>query len=187
MFSFIQKGKISANFVFIFVCLISAMLLGFICIAMYSASLNVENTATALTTIIMVAASSYLIGNVIGFLFGLPRTLQEQSEKEPSEKEPSKKIAYQINTNLEQVSDWLTKMLIGVGLVEINTLMKFVVNISSKIAADIGQPNAESLIVASIIYFLILGFFVTYFSARLYIAGALASADAELQDISPDD
>jgi hypothetical protein len=31
---------------------------------------------------------------------------------------------------------------------------------------------------------MILGFFVTYFGTRLYIANALASANAELQEIS---
>ena len=187
IFSVFQKEKISFSFVFIFVCLVFvSVLLGFV-IAMYSTSLNVENTTAALTTLLMVAASSYLIGNVLGFLFGLPRTLQDRAENNQQEKDPAKKIAYQINTNLEQVSDWLTKMLIGVGLVEIKNLMEFVVKISSKISSDIGHPNAESIIVASIICFTILGFFVTYFSTRLYISSALASADVGLQEISTEE
>ncbi|WP_446011014.1 hypothetical protein [Candidatus Electrothrix sp.] len=97
---------------------------------------------------------------------------------------PENRISYQINTNLEQISDWLTKMLVGAGLVEFKELVKFLVNISTDISADIGHPNAQSIIIASILCFAILGFFITYFGTRLYIANALASANTELQGIS---
>jgi hypothetical protein len=50
--------------------------------------------------------------------------------------------------------------------------------------ADIGPQSSQSIVIASIICFMVLGFFVTYFSTRLYIANALASANAELQEFS---
>ena len=121
---------------------------------------------------------------MFGFLFGLPRTHQESSEEEGHEGDSERKIAYQINTNLEQISDWLTKMLIGVGLVEMKDLMAFIVKVSSKISADIGHPGAESLIIASMLCMAVLGFFATYLGTRLYIAGALVSADTKLQEIA---
>ncbi len=174
----------SFSFVFIGGALFVSLLFFFVSIAAYSLSLQGINTTAVLVTLFMVTASSYLIGNILGFLFGIPKTHQEPSAGQTHENGSEPKIEYQINTNLEQVSDWLTKMLIGVGLVEMKDLMQFVVNISSKISSDIGHPNAESMIIASILCFMILGFFVTYFGTRLYIASALAAANVELQEIS---
>ena len=182
--SFFQQGKMSFNFVFIFTLIILCVFFCFIWITVYSLSLPVNNTSTVLATLIMVTTASYVVGNVLGFLFGLPRTHQESSEENKPEHVPEQKIAYQINTNLEQISDWLTKMLIGVGLVEMKDLMAFLVSVSSKISSDIGHPGAESIIIASILCAIVLGFFATYLGTRLYIASALASADTVLQEIS---
>ncbi len=177
--SFFQQEKITFSFLFIFSGLVLGVILCFTCIAFYSLSLSGKNTTAVLATLFMVTSSSYLIGNALGFLFGIPKTIQEQDGIKSGNK-----ISYQINTNLEQISDWLTKMLVGIGLVELKGLLKFLINISTKISLDIGHPNSESLIIASILCFIILGFFVTYFSTRLYIANALASANTELQGIS---
>jgi len=184
MKSLIKKENINFDLVFVISSFIIVALMGFICIYSYSKSVKLENSAVALTTILMVTASSLFIGHLIGFLFGMPRTVQEKSDNYKSEKTLNKKIEYQINTNLEQISDWLTKMLIGIGLVESNNLMEFIYKISSKIAKDIDTPNSESIIIASIIYFLILGFFGTYFAVRLYMARAIAIADVGLQSIT---
>jgi hypothetical protein len=124
----------------------------------------------------MIAASSYTIGNILGFLFGIPKTIQH--EKNPSKTD---NVDYQVNTSLEQISDWLTKMIVGAGLVELKDIKTSLVSISARIASDIGNERSQSIIIASIICFMIIGFFVTYLSTRLYIADALADANAELQ------
>jgi hypothetical protein len=49
------------------------------------------------------------VGSAIGFLFGIPKANPKQK---PSDR------SYEPNTNLEQVSDWLTKIILGVGLVQ---------------------------------------------------------------------
>lgn len=56
------------------------------------------------------------IGSMLGFLFGVPRSnvhLGPDGQAETGD-EP----AYVPNTNLETISDWLTKVVVGVGLVE---------------------------------------------------------------------
>ena len=55
------------------------------------------------------------IGGLLGFLFGIPRTIQS-NEKTRDE------FRQVVNTNLEQISDWLTKILVGVGLTQLNNL-----------------------------------------------------------------
>jgi F0F1-type ATP synthase assembly protein I len=64
---------------------------------------------------------------ILGFIFGIPRTLQEGDQinkkenrgADSSDEKQSQKISYQNNTNLEQISDWVTKILVGVGLTQI--------------------------------------------------------------------
>lgn len=173
----LTRTKISSDFVFLFICLAIAVLLGCVCISIFAIFLKVDNRITVLTTLLMVAAATYMAGNLIGLLFGIPRILQERSERRSGPQ-------HQTNTNLEQISDWLTKILIGVGLVELNNIVTAINEFASKVSEDIEAPGSESIILASIIYFFIVGFLVTYLGTRLFIAGALASADIQLSNIS---
>lgn len=175
--SFLRKEGVSSSFVFILLCLVCALILCFFVVIIYSKSLPTANSHGACATLFMVAASSYTIGNILGFLFGIPKTIQ--SEKNPS---TADNIDYQVNTSLEQISDWLTKMIVGAGLVELKDIKTSLVSISARIASDINNGQSQSIIIASIICFMILGFFVTYLSTRLYIANALAEANVELQE-----
>ena len=62
----------------------------------------------------LVAGGAFLAGGLLGFLFGIPRSLAVQEGV-------ADQGGYQPNTNLEQISDWLTKILVGVGLVQFTT------------------------------------------------------------------
>ena len=163
-------------FLFIILCLVAALAVCFFVIVIYSKSL-LGNHNGACATLFMVAASSYAIGNILGFLFGIPKTIQGEND---SLKKGN--VDYQVNISLEQISDWLTKMIVGAGLVELKDIKTALVNISAKIASDIGNEQAQSIIISSIICFMILGFFVTYLSTRLYIANAIAKANSELKE-----
>src|ERR1700677_651140 len=46
-------------------------------------------------------------GSLIGIVFGVPRSANDSDA---------------VNTNMEQISDWLTKLLVGAGLVELKDL-----------------------------------------------------------------
>src|SRR5215831_10896013 len=74
---------------------------------------------------LMIALASALGVGLIGFIFGVPFSRdgagaapKVASTPDRAESEGSFS-AYRANTSLEQISDWLTKMLVGVGLVEI--------------------------------------------------------------------
>ena len=179
--SFLRKEGITSSFLFIISCLAAALAACFFVVVIYSQSL-LGNHNGACSTLFMVAASSYAVGNMLGFLFGIPKTIQ--GEKDPSK---TKNGGYQVNTSLEQISDWLTKMIVGAGLVELKDIKTSLVSISVRIAGDIGNEKSQSIVIASIICFMILGFFVTYLSTRLYIANALAAANAELQEDAEED
>src|SRR5215207_3296326 len=56
--------------------------------------------------------AAFGVGALVGFLFGIPRRFQREGS------DPALG-GLVVNTNLEQISDWLTKIIVGVGLVEI--------------------------------------------------------------------
>ncbi|HMS10401.1 MAG TPA: hypothetical protein PKE66_13010, partial [Pyrinomonadaceae bacterium] len=64
-------------------------------------------------TVVMIALAAVATGGFLGFLFGIPRSTIGNGDIGNS-REPLN-IAYTPSTNLEQVADWLTKIIIGVG------------------------------------------------------------------------
>lgn len=141
---------------------------------------SVQATATAL----MWALATLAVGTATGFLFGIPRVLQGGGESggEPEEGESrERRLRYRVNTNLEQISDWLTKIIVGIGLVQLGEIpARF--DATARFFAEGLAPveNAVAIAGATLAYFLVIGFLVGYLSTRLYVAGAISRADAVL-------
>ena len=101
------------------------------------------------------------------------RTLNDQAG--------SKKQGLQPNTNLEQISDWLTKIVVGVTLVEWKNV-QMQLEAAAKIVANsmcdktcAGSPTAFAY--ALILYFSFSGFLGSYLLTRLFLQGAFRDAD----------
>ena len=126
---------------------------------------------------LMVAGACLLLGGILGFLFGIPRTLQHEGPPaDASAAENS--VDYRMNTNLEQISDWLTKMLVGVGLTQLTSIHIYLQKITVYVAAGLGgRPGSSVLALAVILYFTVVGFLIGYLWTRLYLAGAFRFAD----------
>ncbi len=84
---------------------------------------------------IMIVLSSGVVGALLGFLFAIPRVLAkdeasvEIKRPDPATPDPAGPAAAELkhrllasNTNLERVSDWLTTMLVGVGLSQLTSI-----------------------------------------------------------------
>jgi hypothetical protein len=136
----------------------------------------------------MVAAASMLAGAFLGFLFGVPRTLQRLENEEAPETTSDKtdkskdqqRSQYRPNTNLEQISDWLTKILVGAGLTQINGIRHWLTEVSISLAPGFGgTENARVFASATLLYYLFDGFLIGYLWTRLYLAGAMQQADVE--------
>jgi len=129
----------------------------------------------------LVAFSSLLAGGLLGFLFGIPRTLQ-QGEK-PADQEKSDAgtsgHGYEINTNLEQISDWLTKILVGVGLTQIASVPSSLRGFADYVAPGLGGFASSGVFaVALLLFCLIDGFLISYLWTRIYMLRILRKADA---------
>jgi hypothetical protein len=93
---------------------------------------------------LLLALGFLAAGMLFGFLFGLPRSPRKPDQKPPENKEENKEKekgavenaqtvstptppqselgAYGDNTNLEEVSDWLTKIIVGLGLIDLKDM-----------------------------------------------------------------
>jgi hypothetical protein len=114
---------------------------------------------------LLVAAASIAVGGLLGFLFGIPR-MPDQSPPKAGEGEDS---SYNPSNNLEQISDWLTKILIGVGLVElkeIGAILRSIVNIVVSSYKD-PPPGVEIISYVAIVTFTIFGFLASFLWTRL--------------------
>ena len=80
------------------------------------------------------------------------------------------------STNLEQIADWLTKIFVGVGLIQIHKIIGLFTNLCSSLGSAIQamipasqHPNAEPLIGGIIILFTLDGFLIVYLWTYLYL------------------
>jgi hypothetical protein len=122
------------------------------------------------------SAAAYAVGSLFGFLFGIPKTLQEQKDAgDQSKSEPGALQA--TNTNLEQISDWLTKILVGVGLTQLYQLREELGALGSYFAI----ASSPAITLAMILNFSIAGFVTGYLLTRLFLTGAFVAVERSLR------
>ena len=131
----------------------------------------------------LLCGGATLVGGTLGFLFGIPRTLQQENDSTPAQtglpaQTQSHPVSYRANTNLEQISDWLTKILVGVGLTQIDAIRQGFYELTLKIANGLGHAAHGQVFAGSLISFtVVLGFLFGYLWTRLHLAGAMRIAD----------
>ena len=108
-------------------------------------------------------AASFAIGMTTGFIFAIPRASSPD-----------------VNSNLEVISDWLTKMMVGVGLTEMKEIPGALGRLATFVsggASASGGNRAFSLFV--ILYFLFGGFVAGYLETRVFLTGAFVRSDPQ--------
>lgn len=155
---------------------------------------------------LLVAGSASLIGAVVGFLFGLPRSSTEGSPAQvapapPAQTAPdnnptnaqtatprtevNRRFGY-VNNNLLEISDWLTKIIVGAGLVGLKDLVRWIGELGKAIGTGAGLGGGELAAVfggSVITYFFGWGFLFVYIQTRTIISFIFASMDRSLQDL----
>ena len=108
------------------------------------------------------------IGAIVGFLFGIPRVLSKPGS------------TFAANTNLEQVSDWLTKIMVGVGLVELGQIPTQVNRLAEVMSPSFGgAPEGASVATGVILVFSAGGFLIGYITSRTFILQILRDAEEQ--------
>jgi len=139
--------------------------------------------------VMLLAAASVFVGNLVGFLFGLPRTKFKSATEidlsNSSNAGAQQRTEIVANTNLEEISDWLTKILVGVGLTQIHSIRLHVLSLIEFIRPGLTRDlaSAESVAQAQVlcasifVYFPVLGFIFGWLWTRIYLPGAMRDAE----------
>jgi hypothetical protein len=125
----------------------------------------------------ILAVACLAAGFLAGFLFGIPRVLQGDRTL-PNPASGGTAYRQRVNTNLEEISDWLTKIIVGLGLYELKRIPAWVGELARVFASSFQRPDQEEGVFgAAIVFFLVCGFLLGYLVTRLYLQGALGRAD----------
>jgi hypothetical protein len=131
-------------------------------------------------------------GAAVGFLFGIPKILQGNtlavggvadasagaSASTVTTPAPAKSLYQQrVNTNLEEISDWLTKIIVGLGLINLAKIPLKLQSLADLLAGEMHPPNQRAFALSLIIYFAITGFLYGYLFTRLFLQRAFALSD----------
>lgn len=177
----------------------AAVIAGNLIVFWYVAAISLKAVPLAL----LWNAAFLVVGSLAGFLFGVPKIIQADGVAAASSADastatknpgvapvggvdaPGKGQSYRqrVNTALEDISDWLTKIIVGVGLVEVKQLPEQITRVARFVATSIfaettlsGAPNL-GLGAAIFLFFLITGFLFGFLATRLYLQGAFGRAD----------
>ncbi|MER5639781.1 hypothetical protein ABT095_22830 [Kitasatospora sp. NPDC002227] len=141
---------------------------------------SAQDWARALGGSLMVAGGCVVAGGLLGFLFGIPKVLTSGAAAHPDDLQSTSTSSYAPNTNLEQVSDWLTKILLGAGLTQLVTLPHRLRQLGDALAPLVGGgAGAAQFAAALAVYFAVVGFVSGWLLTRLRMARALTVADRE--------
>lgn len=150
---------------------------------------------------LVTAGAALLTGAFFGFLFGVPRVVSagnarvEYDAKKLATGDPAANGAtakapfWAPSSNLAEVSDWLTKLLLGAGLVSLTQLSGplsgFVRNIADGLDNQTnGEPSGAAMVMAGSILalFAVLGFLMGYVLATIWYTHALEDTVGENPD-----
>jgi hypothetical protein len=149
----------------------------------------------------LVAGAAFMSGVLLGFLFGFrPTSLSQNSGDQSSNVRPHP------YTNLEEIADWLTKIILGAGLVELTNMRAPIRQLARFIARGVEplppqakfDPGSPSLALAVMTFFFTSGILYGYLWTRYELSlaadtsgddtSALTSVDRWLNHpILPDD
>lgn len=140
--------------------------------------------------VILWALACLAVGHLFGFLFGIPRVLKggpatpqanaSQGGTNIANGSVAEATPYEVNTNLQDISDWLTKIIVGLGLVELSKLYTHLQTAAGFISTSLGGAGTEAISAGIIVYFTTLGFLGGYITTRLFLGAAFVRADRAL-------
>lgn len=153
---------------------IAVLAVGALAIALYACQFHFRLALSVLGASAAIAAASSAIGAFVGFLFGVPKSRQgERGQGQVGD--------YANNTNLEQVSDWLTKILIGIGLVQIAAAPAALGRLATELSPALGNLATSAVFALSLaLYFAVAGLLIAYLWTALVLKGDLETVNVEL-------
>jgi len=119
---------------------------------------------------IILGIASFVSFYFMGTLFGMPK------------RNNNKESDYSLNNSLVEISDWLTKIIVGLGLVNLKEIPDYLISLGEYVRAS-SKYDSQLLNVYSIgivIYFGFLGLYIGYNYMRLVLSNKYKYADDNL-------
>jgi hypothetical protein len=149
-------------------------------------------------TALLTALAATATGLVLGFLFGIPRGLSGDNNAPTGTSyeggagtNAAGTSAHQPrrlgNASLEQVADWLTKLLIGAGLTQLGPLKDHLQSLARQVSESVSPPNdpaSPMFGLALIGYFGCMGFLGGYLATRLLLARLLVREELAVDQLT---
>jgi tetratricopeptide (TPR) repeat protein len=143
-----------------------------------SGFLHVGSTLRIASVGILIAGASLFLGFVLGFIFCVPRIPKQSADARAlasAGKVEMDSSRVESNTNLVEISDWLTKMLVGVGLVELYKIAPLLKKLATFLGPGLREcdstpciGSSESFAIGLVVFFFGVGFLIGYVWTSLY-------------------
>jgi hypothetical protein len=130
--------------------------------------------------LLLFAVAAFTVGGLVGFLFGIPRAPERQ--RRDSGAGGTSESEWEPSTNLEQVADWLTKILVGVGLVQLPKIGEALHLMGQN--ASVAVPGTGGAIVVQVVVVAntALGFIAGFLWTRIDYQRLQLVSDSQLRD-----
>jgi len=176
----IQRGVLTVAIALLVAMVAVAVLLG----------LFSHDGGAGVTSFVLFAAAA-AAGAGLGFLFGLPRArVSDLTGDGPSDapSPPAKASTYYLtNSNLIKVSDWLTTIVIGLGLVNLGKLVPAIRSLAHALEAPLGSaPYSGAIGVAVLIVGLLAGFILDYLWTSIRVRELLEESERQNEEHVPE-
>jgi len=137
-------------------------------------------TVTSVGPCLIWALACLTGGIAIGFLFAIPKILQ--GTQGANEDRETLDYKLHVNTNLTEISDWLTKIIVGLSLVNLTKLPPYLTSMAVSLSNGIHDKEKSAAVTVAygvIIFYSVLGFLFGYLFTRLFLSKALSIADQD--------
>jgi hypothetical protein len=130
--------------------------------------------AIIFATMLIVSGAGTFAGLIAGFIFGIPRVVSGTViSEDPADQRATLSSPLRTNSNLEQVSDWLTTIVIGLTLINVKEIAHSLHTAGKLIAIAVSGKAEHSLSVlapATGVYAFLVGFLCFYILTRTELA-----------------
>jgi hypothetical protein len=122
-------------------------------------------------------------GGVIGFLFALPRSITVGIPTgSDGQSRELRGITVRPNTNLEEVSDWITKIIIALTLTQLGKIPGAAGRLFVMLGHSLGGSSQDVAFAGSLVVFsFIVGFLMGWLVTRMFIGRWMAASDEPLE------
>jgi hypothetical protein len=146
----------------------------------------------AFAVVLLIGLASSTAGGLLGFLFGLPRqsgarasdgSARTDITSPTATSSPPSRRDYELSGHLTEVADWLTKIIVGIGLVEARAIYTAFSGLTGAISSELfgGRVGSSLVVPAVMVASAMLGFFFAYLLAQLFLSSMVAEAANALE------